>query len=848
MKNYDGGRQTYMGIISRGVLTSVAACMATTSFAQPAVAEFGLEIDRQPLADALNEFSKQTGVQIAYFSSKSAQSMLAGPIHGRYTVDDAISRLLLPIGLSFERPNERTIAVVQPSKKRTSSRPMLLGATGATPSFLPAAGIHLADSSATEGGQQAGPGGQGAEPKSRPRGIEEEVVVTAQRREERLQDVPIAITVLGGEQLDSSVQGVNEQLNRVPGVATMVAPLGGTLLTVRGVTAANTNFAGSSPIGYYLDSVPFGFVRSAIGPDSNAYDLERVEVLRGPQGTLYGASAQNGVVRVLTRDPDLEKVELKVRTAGSSTEDGGENYRGDVVLNLPIVSGKLAARAVVGYEDWSGWIDQPGRKDANDAEIRNLRLKVRAQPTDKLSVDLSAWSAKTDSDARAIGAENRTNIIPIDEPSSIDYDVYGLEVGYDFSAFTVSSSTSYLDYSNVGLIDFSLGVGALLPLTSNFDSTVFSQEFNLNSLDAGAWKWSIGGIYRDGEDNFQQRLPIFANPSGIKYNDYSESFAVFGQLTRLFLDGQLELTGGLRYFEDEVENRQLSNPSSTTVALIRSDGKFDAVSPRVVMTWHASDDMTVYTSYSEGFRSGFPQSPTVKAAAPGFPPVDSDNLVNYEIGSKGSLWDGRLSFDAAVFYIDWEDIQQSITVDAVSGTGTPLRVAALINGESADGLGAEFGVTTSPIPGLELGINYSWNDLTFSGDIFTLTSAGVPVLLFAEGDRLTNSPEHTAGVSIDYEFSLGGNGYEGLFSGSANYISSRTTRGLIAGVTNVREGDNMLTSRLSFAVSSPAGWSASLFVDNLNDERGTPFVGPNAIPEFNRIRPRTIGLQLEYHL
>src|ERR1700761_4711122 len=167
----------------------------------------------------------------------------------------------------------------------------------------------------------------------------DEIVVTAQKREQRIQDVPISLSVMGGAELDkSSVQSVSDALSMVPGVAVNVTGQGGeTKLTIRGVTASGALFAGPgpSPIGYYLDSVPFGLVRSSVQPDANSYDLNRIEVLRGPQGTLYGASALNGLVRVLTNDADLNEFDFKARASVSSTDSGGGNWREDAAVNLP---------------------------------------------------------------------------------------------------------------------------------------------------------------------------------------------------------------------------------------------------------------------------------------------------------------------------------------------------------------------------------------------------------------------------------------------------------------------------------------------------------------------------------
>src|ERR1700761_9461461 len=220
----------------------------------------------------------------------------------------------------------------------------------------------------------------------------DEIVVTAQKREQRIQDVPISLSVMGGADLDkSSVQSVSDALSMVPGVAVNVTGQGGeTKLTIRGVTASGALFAGSSPIGYYLDSVPFGLVRSAVEPDANSFDLNRIEVLRGPQGTLYGASALNGVVRVITNDADVNEFDFKARAGASTTESGGGNYRGDMAVNLPIIDGKLAARLVVGEEHDSGWIDAPVGNNTNDGDLKNIRLKVTAVPTDDLTIKFGA--------------------------------------------------------------------------------------------------------------------------------------------------------------------------------------------------------------------------------------------------------------------------------------------------------------------------------------------------------------------------------------------------------------------------------------------------------------------------
>ena len=303
------------------------------------------------------------------------------------------------------------------------------------------------------------------------------------KREERLSDVPISVSLLHGADLDrSSLVSITEALNTVPGVAASVGYQGGTMLTtIRGVGASGPLFSGSSPIAYYLDSAPFGFVTSAVAPDAGAYDLNRIEVLRGPQGTLYGANAQNGVIRILTEDAKTSEFELKARITLSGTEGSGENYRADAAVNVPIIEGKLGARAVIGYSDFSGWVDGPVGTDINSARLRTYRLKLNAEPSDALSIVLSAWKSNDDHGAPSASDDHGQVTATIAQPISAELESYGLCVSGDLSRFSFTSSTSYLDYSNRSTWDLSAAGLASVPLFTDLDSRVIAQEVVLNS-------------------------------------------------------------------------------------------------------------------------------------------------------------------------------------------------------------------------------------------------------------------------------------------------------------------------------------------------------------------------------
>jgi iron complex outermembrane recepter protein len=668
----------------------------------------------------------------------------------------------------------------------------------------------------------------------------DEIIVTAQKREQRLQDVPISVSVLGGRELDqSSLVSVTDALSLVPGVSATVQGQGHTQLTVRGVTAGATVFAGASPIGYYLDSVPSGLVRSAFAPDADTYDLDRIEVLRGPQGTLYGASALNGVVRVLTNNADLNNFDFKARTAVSTTDGGGENYRGDMAVNLPIIEGKLAARLVVGDESLSGYINSPVKNHINDGELQNLRLKVDAQPTDALNIQLSAAHQAANFGAASTAADNGRTLSTQLTPSDSHYNAYDFKIDYQFSAFSITGASSYLTYISDSLLDLAPG-GTLPLLATDLNSRVFSEELTLNSKLSGPWRWSAGAFYRNAKDDTHQTLGKIL-PAPADFTDESKSAAVFGEVGRKFLQDQLEVTLGLRYFHDDVSTQQnilYGQPPGTP--LLHESDTFDATTPRAVLSWYVDSDLTAYASYSEGFRSGFPQDELVAVVAPAFPPVKPDKLHNYEVGTKGNLLDRRISFDAALYYMKWKDIQQELGIPLPGGGAA--NIVGTVNGTSASGVGVDFAVMTRPLEGLQLGINFSWNNLSEDRSVF---SSGQ--LLFAKGSRIDNSPEFTGSVLGQYTLTFG-SGYSAILAASARYTSEQTMTA-IATVSGrqplVYESDTMVVGRTSFAISSPTHWMTTIFADNVGNNRGTPLRAN--IPSLDlRIRPRTVGVQLDY--
>lgn len=661
----------------------------------------------------------------------------------------------------------------------------------------------------------------------------EEVVVTAQRREERLQEVPIAISVLGGERLDASrASGVLEELSTVPSVATVAQPDGRSYIVIRGVAP---QIAGVSPVGFYYDMVPVSFLTIALVPDANVYDLQRVEVLKGPQGTGYGIGSSTGVVRALTNDPDASKLEAKGRVSVSSTQGGKTNYLADAAFNAPIVDGRLAIRGVVGQENWGGWIDRPNKQDANDGDATSIRLKIGGEIVDGLNTVASLWHSKR-RNGHAAADDNGNRNVPYEEYGTSSMDLYSFVLRKDFGAFSLVSSTSYLDLDQTA---FKQSIFTPPNVQNNFWwHRSVAEEINLTSNSAGPLKWSTGLFYRSIEErNALKPTSPLATINTVSFN-YDEraaadSYAAFGEMS--YSLSKFEILAGLRYSK-EMRTARSGLPNINYA----DEGSFNKVTPRVVLSWKPNQNVLTYLSYAEGFRSGVMQ--TQASFSQGFTqPAKSDLLRNYELGNKATVFGGMLSWEAAVYYLDWQDVQQNLTY--------PLGgsfVAAFLNAGSASGFGGEVSVTLRPTESFQIVGSYSQNNLEVDEDVL---SRGV--VLFHQGDRLALSPKSTYSAFADYmtpvrddlEFTIGAN----VSSYSTQYL-----RFLLGVVTDI-PSPAITTAGLNVGISHQDGsWRASLFVDNLTNENdalsnnyaaATPPIGN--VDDGLRPRPRTVGVQFE---
>jgi len=663
-----------------------------------------------------------------------------------------------------------------------------------------------------------------------PEGAIEEVIVTAQKREERLLDVPIAISAITSKTLvDSGAAQLADFLESAPGVGIIDDESGTQNIQIRGI---NSTY-GNAPVGYYLDELPFTYIGNTQVPDVRTFDLERVEVLRGPQGTLYGDGSIGGTIRLLTKEPVLDEFQGAVDLTGSSTQDGGDNYAAKGMFNAPLKEGVLGLRLVGSTESYEGWVDNnvTGEEDQNQRDIDSFRGKLRWAPMENLDVILSAWHTKQEAFGNSDSLPDRTTDTAADGENT-EYDLYSATVRYDFGPVSLVSATSVMDYSNLLISEF-----FALPFTIDETQDLFSEELRLTSNANGLFRWTAGLFYREIKRRTFVNLEAFALTQD--QTQKSEAYAVFGEGTFSLLDNKLDVTLGVRYFEDD---RLFSEPvDEATLAFIQainpdftgtSTPKFDSFTPRLNIAYRPNDDWMLYTNVAKGFRTGQAQPiiSLILAISGGVEiptAIDPEELWSYEIGTKGTFADGRASVEAAVYYNDWKDLQTLVVLNP-----SP-RVAGLVNGGTARTAGAEVSLTLRPIDSLTLQLGGSYVDAKYTQDI-----AGTPV---QDGDRIVGVPETTFSASSTYRWpltnTLGGFGYS-----SVQHTSDRTDV-----ASGGSPSDSTTTVDLRLGVEGKS-WSAYLFGNNLTDEDGAVDARLQGIDgPATRYRPRTYGLNVRYN-
>lgn len=595
----------------------------------------------------------------------------------------------------------------------------------------------------------------------------EEIVVTARKKEENLQKAPIAITAFSQEILeDRQLFNVSEVAQYVPNLLTSSSAAGtasSASFTIRGIGQVDFITTTDPGVGTYLDGV---YLARVTGAALELADIERIEVLRGPQGTLFGRNTIGGAVSVITRAPTGE---FGVR--GQATVGSFGRFQGRAIVDFPIVNDKLAGKFTIFGKTSNGYGKDlsPAGGSGNLGEDNDIagRAQLLWTPSDSVKFNLSAeyssrrgtaipqgrifYDATTptgmafDDGGRnsVIGSggnfsRDDLNQITVDTPMNDDLDVFGISLTSDFAIGSADLKliTAYREQDGQSGQDFDGGDNALLNQFITSEQWQFSQEIQLTgeAFD-GKMDLLLGGYYFTEEGRFISDVQLTGVQVDIDTRNTTDSYAAFGQVSYALTD-QLNLTGGLRYSSESKEILIDTLFGGFPLVVGGTDKQtFNSLTPKISLDFNATDDVLLYASFSQGFRSGGfngrPFSPTDLA------PFDEEKASSYEVGIKTMLADGAVRFNLAGFYNKYEDIQ-------LTATTTDAMGAFIVITDNAG---------TIDLYGFEAELQIKPNDAFFIyGSLgFTNTDGLKPQAGFNFGsDTLPLASEWTANVGVEY--------------------------------------------------------------------------------------------------
>ncbi len=639
----------------------------------------------------------------------------------------------------------------------------------------------------------------------------EQIVVTARKREERVQDVPDSISVFTAAALEATrVDNVKDVALRVPNLSIVEAQQPGVaLLTIRGVGQARN---GEPPIAVVVDGVQLS---NAYQITQDLFDIERIEVLKGPQGAVYGRNAIGGAINITTKQPTNDFEGFVQGSYGT-----GQDWRLSAAISGPIVPDKLLFRLAGSLRDFDGDIESvnaPRSKEANWAKDKNIRGSLLFTPSDVVSVDLRYSRLETEAGAAWYASVPPGGDINEPRPFIGDYPSWAerilndasAKVDVDLGAAMLTSVTAYSKVSS--FIDEELDLSPLDGIIAQqaLKTRNFSQELRLASTGNTRFKWLAGLYYLKTRQKLDTEiflgadfLPLFGLPPELapllfaqsRSTDRNKAYAAFGQVSYRF-DSGIELTGALRYDVDDRHQTDRAAPG-----LPEYDRTFKSLQPKVSATWFWNDTSMVYATVAKGFRSG------------GFNPLDiitrsynKEENWNYEVGLKASAFDRKLTLTSAVFYTRIKD-RQVYTLDVNNSAQTLTNPIP-----KSEVYGFEAEIIARPAPGFDLSASIGYTDskiISYDTSVF----AGLPAAGDYTGNKLPQMAKLSYALGAQYEHELGDdmsitprvelNGSSGAYYWEVDN-------------TDKRSGVSLVNARLTLR---KGGLSLAGFVENLFDE------------------------------
>jgi iron complex outermembrane receptor protein len=639
-----------------------------------------------------------------------------------------------------------------------------------------------------------------------------EIIVTAQKRATALQDVPFSVAAASEEQIRTSGAGnIVELARNFAGLTITDLGPGQSQVAIRGISAGQVvrdQPGVKESVGVYLDESPISV--ALFTPDLDLFDLERFEVLRGPQGTLFGAGSSSGTVRYITRQPQLGKFEGAAEAGGytGSDTDFGGSLKG--AINAPL--GDTTALRVVGYyNELAGFIDSvyPGRakrEDVNSGHKSGARVSMLFQPNENISITPRIVYQKLETDGYPridvynilgnqftttqppVNPGERGQVTQIREGIDDDFRLADLTMNFGFGGVTLTSVSSYTDRDVVVLRDASQLTGSVTfqvggtpaqvrfnsPLYDTTDLKAFSQELRLASDGGGAFEWLIGAFYQDVDRDYGQRLPTPGydaflvshgelpntaygapadNPFFSDLHYKFKQFAVFGEGTYRLTD-QWSLTGGLRYYDFD-EDRTLTfagfffGPEWINNRNVPGSTSSDGFSPRVIVSFEPTDRVLLTAQVARGFRLGGINDPLNESLCD---PATQDQAT---FGNRPTWKDEKvLNYElGAKMQSDDRRVQFNASVFYSDIDGLQVVADAgscssrVILNADAEAKGAEVELFARPTVNWDLGISATYVQAEITQ---SQLANGVPIAGIREGNRLPTSPEFQAGATATY--------------------------------------------------------------------------------------------------
>lgn len=697
-----------------------------------------------------------------------------------------------------------------------------------------------------------------------------EIVVTAQKREERLLDVPVSVTAFNASDLaEQNILQIQDYLARVPGLAENGQTSGRVTLAIRGITTGN---ATNSTVGVTIDDVPIGTtINTAYGnvlvPELDPAILDRIEVLKGPQGTLYGASSLGGLLKYVTVAPKLDRTAGQIEVDGSSVAHGGDGYGVRGSTNIPLIADSLAANVSGFYRRDPGYVDdlETGRKDVNSAETYGGRLSTLWKMSDAVSLRVSAMLQQvhgfgssdidTGDTLSPLNGQLAQSRLPGTGGYQRKFQLYDATLNVDLGWAALTSITGYQRSAFASEEDQGIALGFYTALAgfSNVgahatiigNTNKFTQEIRLASTGTHMIDWVVGGFFTN-ESSFGAFHLVAADLAsgafvGEVLPDYYpqtyREYAGFGDVTYHFNE-RFDVQLGGRYAANHQHYHEtiaggigplFYGPSG----YLNDDTSDDhAVTYLLTPRYRFSDNVNVYARIASGYRPG---STNTVLPSSGLPRTyKADTTESYELGTKGEFLDHRLSVDLSVFDVEWHKIQL-IQIDPAT------QFAFFTNAGRAKSRGAELAVAAAPLTGMTITGTLAYTDATLS-EALTGGAAG------NAGDALPYSAKWSGSLVADQRFNVTSS-VEGLVGVGVNYVGNRFSSFPSFGYVNPRLELPSYTTLDAHAGAVANGWKVTLYAKNLTDKLGILSADPasSTVLGNNRIqiiRPRTIGLSV----